>query len=188
MRAQPRPRAVGQVRLRAGEFGRVAFLPREEIVAIRPDGLHAIEIVAAVEPAAPAEVLLVVPLRHRQQRCLAILEYAVDRSADRKALALLQRTIDVPERVVGNLAFQSKRNDLGKIELEPEAGRVAEARPFLVPEHGRTEPAMVSNVRNKFPLMLIEFRGIDVQSRNHRADIAPTLPFGLPIARLAAPA
>ena len=84
-----------------------------------------------------------------------------------KALALLQRSTDVPERVVGSLAFQSKRHDLGKIELEPKARREAEAA-FLIAEHGCTEPAMFPNVRNKFPLMFIEPGRIDVQSCKHR--------------------
>src|SRR5258708_1540627 len=112
------------------------MLPRKASIAIRPDQLHAIEIVAAVEPAAPAEVIPVVPFRHRQQRCVAILEYAVDRLTNCKTLSLLQRSIDVPKRVVRKLALERERNDFWKVELEPEAGRIAEAGPFLVPEHG----------------------------------------------------
>src|SRR5262249_55479774 len=112
--------------------------------------------------------ILVVPLRHRQQRCLAVPEYTVDRRTKRKALPLLQRSIDVPECVVGSLAFQSKRNDLGKIELEPEARRITEAWAFLVAEHGCAEPAMLSNVRNDFLVMFVELEGIDAQSCKHR--------------------
>src|SRR5262245_38057063 len=113
MLAQPRPVAVRQVRLRIGEFGCIAALPRKASIAIRPNQLHAREIVAAVEPTTPAEMILVVPLRNRKKRGIAILEYARDRLPDRKVLAVLQRSIDVPERVVGSLAFQSKRHDFG---------------------------------------------------------------------------
>src|SRR5262245_52461811 len=149
------------------------MLPWKASIAIRPDQLHAIEIIAAVEPAAPAEMILVVPLRYRQQRRVAILEYAVDWRTKRKALALLQCSIDVPERVVGSLALERERDDFGKIELEPEAGRIAEAGPLLVSEHRCVEPAMFANARNKCLLIFIELGRIDVQSCKHRPDIAP---------------
>src|SRR5687768_16571648 len=82
------PASLRQIDLRAGVAGIEAVLPREDARLVGPHDLQAVEVVAAIEPAVPAEVGGVMALCDREQVGLVMGQDACRAHAPRRRLAV----------------------------------------------------------------------------------------------------
>ena len=147
---------LGQIALISCKGCIEPIFPWKDASAIRPDDLPAVEIAAAMEPRAPAEMLGVMALRDWEGVGGQVCENGVRPHAARQHAAGLRVAEQIPHDIVRYLVAQTEHDEFRRTGVEREPGRVRKARLISFGEDRCAEPAMLANIGDERSLMLVK--------------------------------
>jgi hypothetical protein len=134
---------------------------------IRKYQLKTLEIIVSIKPSAPSKMISILLWRYGKKYSRDILKDIVDRRAAGKASACFKLMIHVPECIMGDLSREREDDQLRNFEFQPQTGCVGEPGPFVVRCNMRGDPAVLANQFNETSLVLVEQRGVRIESCRH---------------------
>ena len=121
------PALFGEVWLHRFFPASEACFPREQPTFIRPNQVEAGELVTAIKPTRPPKMLSVMTLRDREEIRVRIAEKTGSSHTDREWPPLFHVAKRIPQNVVGDIVFQTEKDQLRFPVPEPEASGIREA-------------------------------------------------------------